>query len=104
MSVPQSLYLFFHHVSVPETMAGWRTLNGCSADADEYFTEGNGSCAAYAGCSAPVVLCAIEGGGHSWPGGVLKAGVVDCPADGPQSQSFSASETAWRFFAENPRL
>lgn len=91
-------------VSVPDTMEGWRTLNECSADAQEYFAEGNGSCTASDGCSAPLVLCAIDGGGHSWPGGVLKTGVVDCPEDGPQSETFSASEAAWRFFAENPRL
>lgn len=90
-------------VSVPDTMEGWRSLNGCSAESREFFAEGNGRCTAYDGCNAPVVLCAIEGGGHSWPGGVLKMSVVDCPEDGPQSQSFSASEAAWRFLAENPR-
>jgi polyhydroxybutyrate depolymerase len=67
-----------------------------------YFEQGDGTCAAYADCAAPLVLCTIEGGGHSWPGGVPKTGVVECPADGIQSSSFFASEVAWKFFQENP--
>ncbi|AKT38131.1 poly(3-hydroxybutyrate) depolymerase [Chondromyces crocatus] len=89
-------------ISVPDTMEGWRTRNGCDASSTEVFTEGNGRCMAHGGCEAPVVLCSIEGGGHSWPGGDPKANVVNCPGDGAQSQTFSASEAAWRFFAENP--
>lgn len=90
-------------ISVPDTMERWRVLNACGANQDEVLVQGDGRCTAYVGCTAPVTLCAIEGGGHSWPGGVPKSGVVDCPADGPQSATFSASEAAWRFFADNPR-
>ncbi len=90
-------------VSVPDTLAGWRQRNGCAATSKPTFQQGNGSCVAYDGCQAPVVLCSVEGGGHSWPGGVPKVGVVDCPADGPQSTTFSASEVAWSFFAANPK-
>ena len=53
-------------------------------------------------CRAPVVLCTIEGGGHSWPGGEPKTAVADCPADGAQSSTFFASEAIWKFFKENP--
>lgn len=89
-------------VPVPVTMDGWRVRNGCGPGSSERFTEGNGRCSAFEGCAAPVVLCALEGGGHSWPGGEPTVSVVDCPGDGAQSQSFPASEAAWRFFAENP--
>lgn len=90
-------------VSVPETMDGWRERNGCGEETTVTVSEGNGSCAEFVDCEAPVVLCTVEGGGHSWPGGVPKTSVVDCPSDGPQSSTFSASEVAWNFFAENPR-
>lgn len=88
--------------SVPSTVEGWRVRNGCDSTTSVYFEQGDGRCIAFEGCRAPVVLCAIEGGGHSWPGGVPKAGVADCPADGIQSETFAASEVAWRFFQENP--
>lgn len=87
--------------SVPSTLDGWRQRNGCTASTADYFEQGNGKCVGYQGCQAPVVLCTIDGGGHSWPGGVLKQGAVDCPADGAQSQTFSASEAAWSFFRAN---
>jgi polyhydroxybutyrate depolymerase len=88
--------------SVPDTMEHWRSQNGCGSTTTSYFEQGDGRCSAYQGCRASTVLCAIEGGGHSWPGGVSKEPVADCPSDGFQSQSFSASEVAWRFFQSNP--
>jgi polyhydroxybutyrate depolymerase len=43
-----------------------------------------------------VELLAVNGGGHTWPGGVqyLPASVI-----GHTSRDFSASETIWEFFA-----
>ncbi|MBI5542809.1 MAG: hypothetical protein HY901_02895, partial [Deltaproteobacteria bacterium] len=90
-------------VSVPDTMEGWRTRNGCEAATSAHFQQGDGTCTAHSGCAAPVVLCSIAGGGHSWPGGEPKPGVVNCPADGAQSTTFIASEAAWQFFKANPR-
>jgi polyhydroxybutyrate depolymerase len=89
-------------VSVPATNQGWRLRNGCAAGTSAYFEQGDGQCTAFEGCQAPVVLCAMEGDGHSWPGGAPKQAAIDCPADGPQSTTFIASEAIWRFFASNP--
>lgn len=88
--------------SLPATTDGWRARNGCAANDAPYLEQGDGSCRAYEGCEAPVVLCTIEGGGHAWPGGEPRVGLVDCPGDGFQSQSFPASEVIWQFFAANP--
>ncbi len=88
--------------SVPSTLEGWRQRNGCASTTSELFTQGNGRCVGFDGCAAPAVLCTLEGSGHSWPGGDPAANIANCPADGPQSDSFSASEVAWRFFADNP--
>jgi polyhydroxybutyrate depolymerase len=90
-------------VSVPDSMAQWRIRNQCDSTSTVTFSQGNGQCSQYDGCAASVALCTIDGGGHSWPGGAPSADVVDCPADGPQSQSFLASEAIWRFFSENGR-
>lgn len=90
---------------MPATIDGWRARNGCDASSSAYFAEGNGSCTRHDGCAehGEVVLCAIEGGGHSWPGGAPKAALVECPANGAQSATFLASEAIWRFFAAHAR-
>jgi polyhydroxybutyrate depolymerase len=55
----------------------------------------------YQGCkdSAEVVLYAIEGGGHTWPGGLqyLPEWVI-----GKTCRDFDASEVIWQFFSEHP--
>lgn len=57
--------------SVPDTIAGWVTRNGCNATPTITFDEGDASCETYAECTdgADVTLCTLEGGGHQWPGG-----------------------------------
>lgn len=87
--------------SVPDTIEGWRTRNGCSATTLPGFEQGDGKCVAYQDCESPVVLCTIDGGGHSWPGGQPKA-TAGCATDGIQSTTFIASEAIWKFFAANP--
>jgi len=55
----------------------------------------------YGGCEggAEVVLYAIEGGGHTWPGGLqyLPEAII-----GKTSREFDASEVIWQFFKEHP--
>jgi polyhydroxybutyrate depolymerase len=55
----------------------------------------------YGGCQdgAEVVLYAIEGGGHTWPGGpqYLPESII-----GRTSREFDASEVIWQFFKEHP--
>lgn len=89
--------------SVPDSLARWRTRNGCSDRESEYLRLGDGACARLEGCAAgaDVVLCTIRGGGHNWPGGEPPADLVPCAADGFQSSSFSASEVIWRFFTKH---
>jgi polyhydroxybutyrate depolymerase len=91
--------------SVPATVEGWRARNGCGAASTVYFEQGDGRCVGHGGCAehGDVVLCSIEGGGHSWPGGAPPAGLVECPENGPQSTTFLASEAIWRFFAQHAR-
>jgi polyhydroxybutyrate depolymerase len=91
--------------SVPETMERWRTRNGCGVAAARVLAEGDGVCDGYTGCAAggETVLCRVEGGGHSWPGGEPPREIVDCPSDGRHSTTFHASEQIWRFFSRQAR-
>lgn len=89
---------------VADSMNAWRTNARCGPDTELYYEQADGHCVAYDGCAAnsDVVLCSIEGAGHSWPGGAPAAGLVPCPDNGAQSRDFDASELIWRFFAEHP--
>jgi polyhydroxybutyrate depolymerase len=89
--------------SVPQTLERWRVRNGCSGETAPSFMQGDGSCNTYVGCRADTTLCAIAGGGHSWPGGQPAADLTPCPGNGPQSTTYFASEAIWRFFVAHPR-
>lgn len=91
-------------VSVPDTVRFWVEKNGCAArpvvrrlpDSDP--TDGTTvRREAYSGCrdGAEVVLYAVEGGGHTWPGGLqyLPERII-----GKTSREFNASEVIWQFF------
>jgi polyhydroxybutyrate depolymerase len=58
--------------SVPDTVTVWRQKNGCLGAPATIFQKGDATCISYRGCQAgvEVVHCAIDGGGHTWPGGV----------------------------------
>lgn len=90
--------------SVPETLARWQARDHCTGTATQYFSQGNGRCVTNGQCAhgSAVVLCTIDGGGHSWPGGVAHPERLPCPANGPQSSTFIASEAIWQFFAAHP--
>jgi polyhydroxybutyrate depolymerase len=49
---------------------------------------------------AAIELLEIDGGGHSWPGGVKNLGRR---LGGVTSRELSASQRIWQFFAEHPR-
>lgn len=94
-------------LSAPETAARWAALNGCPPTAerqdepDRDPTDGTrvrrerwGPCRG----GSEVVLYAIEGGGHTWPGGPPLA-----PAFGRTSRDLDGSRTIMEFF-ERHRL
>lgn len=95
-------------LSVPKTVAHWRALDHCAETPDIEYGPHNdpdepqrvrreryGSCRE----GTEVVLYAIEGGGHTWPGGpddpLLFAGAVN--------RDISATNLIWRFFSEHPK-
>ncbi|MCA9650927.1 MAG: prolyl oligopeptidase family serine peptidase [Myxococcales bacterium] len=56
--------------AVPAMMEAWAARNGCSAQSEVIFDQGDTHCETWPGCDAgvEVTLCTIEGGGHCWPG------------------------------------
>ena len=95
-------------ISTADTMAFWAAKNDCSpapaitweVDADpedgtQVRSEVYGQCRAGTG----VALYAIEGGGHTWPGGLqyLPERVI-----GKTSRDINANEIIWQFFEEQP--
>jgi len=95
-------------LSVADTVEFWVEKNGCSLSPvvtqmpDKDPTDGTTvRTEVYGGCEggAEVVLYAIEGGGHTWPGGLqyLPEAII-----GKTSREFNASEVIWQFFKEHP--
>jgi polyhydroxybutyrate depolymerase len=84
--------------SVPDTVMIWRQKNGCLGSPTTIFQKGDATCTRFGGCQAgvEVVHCAIDGGGHTWPGG------VPVPHLGKTSTSISATETMVAFFQAHP--
>lgn len=95
-------------LSVPETMARWVRLNGCPtapqivrepdrdlADGTRVRREAYGPCPN----GIDVVLYAVEGGGHTWPGGPRGR----LPSTGRVSRDITATEIIWEFFEKHPK-
>jgi len=80
---------------VEYSLGVWREYGNCSSDSVVIFTQGNGVCSSFLGCrpGVEVVICRIEGGGHSWPGSSEVNGL--CAADGVHSTTFHASRAFW---------
>ena len=83
--------------SVSETLDHWRKLNGCSAFDTQFYQKGDATCIEWKDCAGGVqtALCSIDGGGHTWPGG------VPIPA-GKTSSDISATTTMLDFFEAHP--
>ena len=94
-------------ISTTDTVAFWVAKNGCSPtpvitremdrdphDGTRVRSEVYGQCRDRTG----VTLYAIEGGGHTWPGGLqyLPERII-----GKTSMDIKANETIWQFFEEH---
>ncbi len=95
-------------LSVPETMARWVGLNGCpttpqiAREPDRDPTDGTRvRRETYGPCpnGIDVVLYAVEGGGHTWPGG--PGGRLS--STGRVSRDITATEIIWEFFEKHAK-
>lgn len=80
---------------VPDTFAGWATRDGCVGSPAVTYEQGDTTCRTYDDCDggAEVTLCTIDGGGHTWPGG------LPIPVFGKTSTDISATDAMWAFFS-----
>lgn len=83
--------------SAPATVARWAGYNGCGGPLQETYQRGDSTCLTHTGCGATATLCTIQGGGHTWPGGLIP------PEYGYTTMDLDATREMWRFFEANPR-
>jgi polyhydroxybutyrate depolymerase len=96
-------------IGIPEIVRLWTTYNRCSGPPETVLLPDADPAdgtrvrrTAYARCAdrTAVTLYTIEGGGHTWPGGVqyLPRAII-----GRTSRDIDATEVIWQFFAGHPR-
>jgi polyhydroxybutyrate depolymerase len=86
-------------------MAEWAAHNGCRAAAHQSAIASDVTLVTWAGCrdGAEVDYYIIAGGGHSWPGAPPAITRIADRAFGHTTQSISASQIMWDFFASRSR-
>ncbi|AGA31222.1 extracellular catalytic domain type 1 short-chain-length polyhydroxyalkanoate depolymerase [Singulisphaera acidiphila] len=98
--------LFFK--SVESSIQSWAIANGCPsppmiAKAPDLANDGTSVSITTYGPGkegAEVILYAIEGGGHTWPG---RTTTVPLPGLGKSTKDISASDLIWEFFQRHPK-
>lgn len=82
---------------IPEWVAARAALNACDPTPMELPATGAVTGVAYTGCEAgaEVVFYAIQGGGHTWPGGEPLPEWIT----GPTTPDLDASQVMWEFFS-----
>jgi polyhydroxybutyrate depolymerase len=91
-------------LSAQDTIKFWASKNGCTANpSDSTLPDqdpADGTLVKreeYKSCrdNASVVLYTVQGGGHTWPGGLQ---YLPETTIGKTSRDFNASEEIWKFF------
>ena len=83
--------------SVADTLEHWRVKNGCSGVEQVFYQQGDTTCVEWPDChlGTRTALCTIDGGGHTWPGG------LPIPS-GKTSTDINATRTMIGFFHSQP--
>ena len=80
--------------------------NGCLRELEKVYKNGIVSCETYRECkgAATVELCTIDGGGHSWPGGmdISLLAPHTFGFEGDTTRDINASRAMWEFFQKHP--
>jgi polyhydroxybutyrate depolymerase len=83
---------------VVDMMQTWAERDGCALETQNMYLVGDSRCGRYPSCAggAEVILCTIDGGGHTWPGG------LPIPELGKTSIDIDATAMMWDFFTRHP--
>lgn len=82
--------------SVEETLAHWAEHNGCEGGPVTTMRDGDVTCVEWTRCEAETRLCTVDGGGHTWPGG------LPVPFLGKTTTHLDATEAMLDFFDASP--
>ncbi len=84
--------------SVADSMEAWRAKNQCATAPTPFYQKGDATCVEWEGCAddAMTALCTIDGGGHTWPGG------LPIPVVGKTSKDLDATRAMLEFFEAHP--
>jgi polyhydroxybutyrate depolymerase len=79
---------------VETAAASWARHNGCTEEPSRTSVSEHVRSIAYSECrdNVAVVLYAVDGAGHTWPGS------VDVPRLGPVTREIDATDLMWEFF------
>ncbi len=82
--------------SVAESMSIWAANNGCTGEPTVFYRNGEVTCQEWSGCAASTRLCTVDGGGHTWPGG------LPIPFLGHTTNDIDATNAMLDFFEAHP--
>ena len=93
-------------VSIPETVAYWAARNECQVswiEGQDHEPDDETALRIerWEGGRAPVVLMAVVGGGHTWPGGGWVFEQVFQGSLGRESEELDAAVEVWGFLREH---
>lgn len=85
---------------VAASLAAWARANGCPARPETVSTAPGVELTRFAGCQgrSETVYYAVEGLGHTWPGGVR---LLPEKWVGPASDKLKATDVIWEFFEKH---
>ena len=88
-------------LSAPASVEAWAARDGCDGERVESSPGTHVRCVTRPHCraGAEVTLCTVEGGGHTWPGGVNVPWIA---GQGSTNQDVSANDLIWDFFQKHP--
>jgi polyhydroxybutyrate depolymerase len=90
--------------SVPTTIDTMAEAEGCACRFNQsgctsiYLVEGHGTCVSHGPCKdkSDVILCTMEGGGHTWPGVGPQTAGLGC--NNTVITDFNTNKHIWAFF------
>ena len=90
------------YVSAEDSVAGWASRDVCrGSGSTTTYDQGDSTCSSFYNCNqgAAVTLCTVQGGGHTWPGGLIppESGL------GNTTQDLDATLQMLLFFEAHPR-
>lgn len=105
-TLPKMLAVGGPYPSAGQVIQMWAENNRCVSSPAITYQKGNVTCQTQSSCAenTEATLCTIQGGGHTWPGGVVvKNKKFWLKLVGETTQDISATDAMWSFFKRHPK-